>query len=195
MPRVTLLVRVRTHGEVDPVGKPGTRRPDLVPVDDETMPVSHGTRRERCQVAPGLGLREALAERELPARDRPEEPLLQREAWRTARARSRSSCTRGGRARAGASGNRRRPRRALRRRASSRDPRPRRATSSRSTPLLPAHASPRASRRRRASPGGATPGRRRGSGAGFRRTPRLRPGARAAPLSVGGPRANDRRAP
>ncbi len=33
MPR---LVRVRAHGEVDPVGEPGARRPDLVAVDDPT---------------------------------------------------------------------------------------------------------------------------------------------------------------
>ncbi len=75
MPR---LVRVRPHGEVDPVREPRTRRPDLVAVDDPAIVAAHGSRRQRREVAPRLRLRESLAERELATRDRPEEPLLQR---------------------------------------------------------------------------------------------------------------------
>ena len=74
MPR---LVGIRADGEVDPVGEPGARRPDLVAVDDEAVAVEHGARRQRGEVAPGAGLREPLAERQLAARDRPEQPLLQ----------------------------------------------------------------------------------------------------------------------
>ena len=189
------LVRVRAHGEVDPVGEPRARRPDLAAVDDEAIPSTHGTRRQRRQVAPRLGLREALAERELPARDRPEQPLLQRRRRepleRAADRLVREEVER-----------EREPVVAEdlldERRVDVRQPttaRPPRATSCRSSPPLPAHASPRASRRPRASPGGATRDRRPESGAGSRRTPRLRRGARAALVSAGDPRAGDRRAP
>ena len=72
------LVGVRANGEVDPVGDPRARRPDLVAVDDPAISPEHGTRRERCEVAPRPGLREALAERELAARNRAEQPLSER---------------------------------------------------------------------------------------------------------------------
>ena len=75
MPR---LVRVRAHGEVDPVGEPRARRPELVAVDDEAVAAELRSSRQRREVAPRLRLGEALTERELAARDRPEEPLLQR---------------------------------------------------------------------------------------------------------------------
>ena len=71
------LVGVRAHRKVDPVGEPGARRPDLVPVDDEAIARPHRARRQRSEVAARLGLREPLAERELTARDRPEQPLLE----------------------------------------------------------------------------------------------------------------------
>ena len=60
---VLRLVRIRAHGEVDPVGELRARRPDLVAVDDEASPRSVGPRRQRGEVAARAGLREALAER------------------------------------------------------------------------------------------------------------------------------------
>ena len=75
MPR---LVRIRSHGEVDPVGEPGARRPDLVAVDDVAIVTPHGAGRQRGEVASRPGLREPLAERELAPRDRRKQPLLER---------------------------------------------------------------------------------------------------------------------
>ena len=71
------LVRVRAHGEVDPVGEPRARRPDLVTVDDVHVAPPLGARRQRREVAACAWLREALAERELAARDRAEQSLLE----------------------------------------------------------------------------------------------------------------------
>ena len=177
-------VRLRTHGEVDPVGKPRARRPDLAAVHHEALAFTHGTRRQRRQVAPRLGLREALAKRDLSARDRPEELLLQggrREPLEGAADRLVREEVEREREPVVAEdvlGERRVDV------ASAHDRPPPRATSCRSSPPLPAHASPRASRRPRASPGAATRDRRPESGATFRRTPRLRHEARAA-LGVG----------
>ena len=192
---MTRLVRVRAHGEVDPVGEPRARRPDLPAVDDEAIPLTHGTRRQRCQVAPGLRLREALAERELPARDRPEELLLQRRRGETLeRAADRLVREEVEREREPVVAED-----VLdERRIDVRQP---------TTPdlLRPRHPDPARLSQRTchvtrvavrehplAAPLGVVDENRAQRS---RRTPRLRPGARAAPLSVGGPRADDRRAP
>ena len=69
---------VGAHGEVDPVGELRARRPDLVTVDDVRVAAQLRPRRQRAEVAPRAGLREALAEDELAARDRRQQLLDER---------------------------------------------------------------------------------------------------------------------
>ena len=75
-----LGVAVGADGEVDPVGELGARRPDLVAGDDVGVAAKLRPRRQRAEIAPRARLGEALAEDELAARDRRQQPLHERGA-------------------------------------------------------------------------------------------------------------------
>ena len=110
MPRCLGRSGFGADGEVDPVGELRARRPDLVAVDDEAVavvaPLESSARRGRSRrPAPEKPWQKSSSPRAMGRAAAPGAP-----APRSARARSRSSCTRGGRARAGASGSRRPPR-------------------------------------------------------------------------------------
>ena len=67
--------RSRKNPFQDPVRELRARRPDLVAADDVRVPAKLGSRRQRAEIAPRPRLREALAEDELAARDRRQEPV------------------------------------------------------------------------------------------------------------------------
>jgi len=72
-----LATGIGANREIDPVGEPGARRPELVPAHHEAVAAKGGARRQRREIAPRVRLGEALTEDEAAPRDLRQQPLAE----------------------------------------------------------------------------------------------------------------------